>query len=66
MSCPVHEKYALTVKEAAVCFGIGQKRLYRLINEHKGELDSFVLKVGKKFLVKRERFSQFLDKTNEL
>jgi len=66
MCCPICEKYNLTVKEAADYFNIGQKKLYWLIDEHKDELDSFVLKVGKKTLIKREKFIRFIEKTNEL
>lgn len=65
-SCPIYEKYSLTIEEAAEYFNIGQKTLYRLTDDHKQELDSFVLKVGKKTLIKRNKFIEFLDKTNEI
>ena len=62
--CPIYEKYSLTIEEAAEYFNIGQKTLYRLVDDNKGDYDSFVLKVGKKTLIKRKKFSEYLDNTN--
>lgn len=62
--CPIYQKHNLTIKEAVEYFNIGEKKLYFLVKEHKEELDSFVLTVGKKYLIKREKFAEFLDNTN--
>lgn len=62
--CPTYHKYCLTIKEAVEYFNLGEKTLYRLVDEYKEEFDSFVLTVGKKYLIKREKFSEFLDNTN--
>ena len=44
----ITEKYTMTVPEAAVYFGIGQKKLRRLCENH--TIDSFAKKEMEKFL----------------
>lgn len=57
---PISSKYALDVTEAAEYFGIGQKKLRKIITEN---LDSgFVVQNGVKYLIKRRQFEIFLDK----
>lgn len=58
-SVPIAERYALTVEEAAVYFGIGQKKIRRLAEEnpHAG----FALTNGNRLLIKRRAFESFLD-----
>ena len=53
------EKYALTVAEAAVYFGIGEKKLRSMIEnyDHLG----LVLQNGAKYTIKRQKFEAFLD-----
>lgn len=63
---PVYEKYALTLTEAAKYFGIGEKKLKRLAEENQSCDDGFILMNGCKVLFKRERFSQFLDRTGSI
>lgn len=56
---PVWEKYALTIVEAAEYFGIGEKKLRRIMKEHLD--DGFVIQNGAKILVKRRMFEEYLD-----
>ena len=58
-SIPIWQKYSLSVPEAAKYFGIGEKRLYQIIQEHKGA--EFILEIGDHYKLKRELFSRFLD-----
>lgn len=58
---PISEKYALSIKEAAHYTGIGQNVLYELI---KIPRCPFVLQVGKKHLIKREKLEQYLNSKN--
>ena len=58
---PISEKYALSIKEAAQYTGIGQNVLYELIKIPKCP---FVLQVGKKHLIKREKLEQYLNSKN--
>ena len=53
------EKYALTVAEAAVYFGIGEKKLRSMIEtyDHLG----LFLQNGAKYTIKRQKFEAFLD-----
>lgn len=53
------EKYALTVAEAAVYFGIGEKKLRSMIEEysHRG----LFIQNGVKYTIKRKKFEEFLD-----
>ena len=53
------EKYALTVAEAAVYFGIGEKKLRSMI-ENYDHLGLF-LQNGVKYTIKRQKFEDFLD-----
>ena len=53
------EKYALTVAEAAVYFGIGEKKLRSMI-ENYDHLGLF-LQNGAKYTIKRQKFETFLD-----
>lgn len=61
---PLWKKFALTIKEAAEYFGIGEKKLRELAREN--EDGSFVLQVGVKQLIKRERFEDFLNAANAI
>ena len=54
---PVWRKYALTLEEAALYYGIGINKLRALTDEH----DKFVIMNGTKRLIKRKQFAKFLD-----
>lgn len=56
-SVPIEKKILLTVKEAAAYSNIGINRLERMLRE-KG--CPFVLYVGSKKLVKREKFEEYI------
>lgn len=53
-------KYALTIKEAAYYFNIGEKRIRRLAE---GNTDSFSFRSGNRYLIIRSKFEEFLLKT---
>ena len=53
------EKYALTVAEAAVYFGIGEKKLRSMI-ENYDHLGLF-LQNGAKYTISRQKFEAFLN-----
>ena len=60
----VKDKVCLTIEKASRYFGIGEKKLRRLVNSN---LDSgFVIQNGVKILIKRQRFEQFLDKLSSI
>ena len=54
---PIYKKLMLSVEEAAAYSGIGTKKIRELMQEHERE---FVLCVGKKHLIRREEFENFL------
>lgn len=60
---PICEKVALTIEEAAEYSNIGQNRLSTLLKEPRC---TFVLYVGKKKLVKRREFDQFISKSIQI
>ncbi len=60
---PISEKIALTVKEASEYSNIGINRLEELLKDPRCK---FVLYVGKKKLVKRKEFEQFVSESVEL
>lgn len=54
----MESRYCLTIKEAAEYFNIGENKLYTLTDDKKCP---FVLFVGKKRLIKRKVFEEYLD-----
>ncbi len=62
---PVREKYVLTREEAMAYFNIGEKKMRRLIQEHFDD-HTFVVFNGKKTLIIRSRFEDFINNTSSL
>lgn len=60
---PIHQKVALTIREAAEYSNIGINRLEMLL---KAPRCPFVLYVGHKKLVKRKEFERFLSESIQL
>lgn len=60
---PVWEKCALTIDEAAEYSNIGKNKLSELLRNPRC---SFVLYVGRKKLVKRKEFEEYLSKCIEI
>jgi excisionase family DNA binding protein len=61
---PIWEKYALTIREAAEYFHIGEKRMRKIVEQNR-ESD-FVVMLGNRAMIKRKSFEQFLDRSKEL
>ncbi len=61
---PIWEKYTLTIGEACEYFGIGDKKLRKLIDENKGA--EYIMTNGTKYLIKRKKFEEFIDKTSSI
>lgn len=59
-SVPIWEKSLLTLEEAAAYFGIGINKLREISDS---EQCDFVLWVGRKRMIKRKKFNDFLDRT---
>ena len=60
---PIGEKYTLTLREASVYFGIGEKKIRRLVDDYDGV---FYVRNGNRFLVIRPKFEQFLCETSTI
>ena len=58
-SVPLWGKYLLTVEEAAEYFGIGQKRIRRLISFD--PTADYLLTVGNRTQIKRRQFEKYID-----
>lgn len=58
------EKYALTVAEAAVYFGIGEKKLRSMIIDY-SHLGLFIQN-GVKYMIKRKKFEDFLNNASAI
>ena len=56
-------KYNLTIKEASEYYNIGENKLRELIKQDCWEV---VLYIGKKALMKRKQFEEYLDKVTYL
>lgn len=66
MSVPIWEKYMLTVDEAVLYFGIGEKKIRILIAENLNTDCCFVVQIGSKSLINRHKFEDFLNQTTSL
>lgn len=60
---PIYEKYALTIEEAAEYSNIGQNKINELLKDPRC---TFVLFVGRKKLVKRKAFEDFISRQVEI
>ena len=61
---PLHLKYALTLREAAQYFGIGERKLQMIADENRDT--GIVIYNGVKLLFKREKFEQWLYDVNAI
>ena len=57
-------KYNLSVEEASAYFHIGENRLRAILAENPRA--DFILKVGSRTLVKKNKFGKFLDEQYEI
>ena len=60
---PLNEKYSLTIKEAALYFSIGVKKMRRLAEDHLGE---FAVYSGNRYLILRVGFEEYLRRASAL
>ncbi len=60
---PITEKYNLTVREAAVYFNVGEKRLRELIEMNPGR---FAFASGNRVLIIRHKLEEFFDDLFEI
>lgn len=61
---PLTEKYTLTIKETSSLFRIGQKKLYKLVQDN--PTADFILMNGNRVQIKRKLFEQFIDETTAI
>ena len=64
ITVPVWEKYALNLKEAVQYFGIGERKLQMIADKNRDT--GIVIYNGVKLLFKRQKFEEWLDKTNAI
>ena len=57
-------KFVLSLDEAVHFYGIGEKRLRKLIQDNEGE--PWVLMVGNRYHIKRPAFEKWLETVNNL
>lgn len=63
VSVRISEKYALTITEASKYFNIGQHTIRKLVLIPE---NNYTLTVGNKFLIKKEKFTEFLNSKHSL
>ncbi len=61
---PVSEKYCLTIEEAAAYFGIGEGKIRKLISSNPDA--AYVLRNGRKTVIKRALFENYLNDINSI
>ena len=57
---PISEKYTLTIIEAAAYFNLGEAMIREIAKNNQSDL---VLMVGTKYLIKRKKMEQYIDRT---
>lgn len=62
---PINEKYVLTREEAMSYFNIGEKKMRKIINDNIGT-NTFIVFNGRKALIIRERFEEFMNNVSSL
>ena len=62
---PIWNKYMLTREEAQEYFNIGEKKMRRIVNEHLHD-NTFVFGNGRKTLIIREKFEEFIKNTSAI
>ena len=60
---PIPQKLLLTIEEAAIYSNIGITKIYEMTNK---PMCNFVIYIGKKRLIKRKRFEEFIEKNIEI
>ncbi len=60
---PIDQKMTLTISEAAEYSNIGLNTLYRMIQDPRCP---FVLYIGKRRLIKRKKFEEYIDNLTEI
>ena len=61
---PVWEKYALTIREAAKYFHIGETKMRQIVDENKDS--DFIVMLGNRAMIKRKCFEKYLDQAKVL
>ncbi len=61
---PIKDKFCLTIDEASEYFGIGEKKLRKIVTENLNS--DFIIQNGVKYLIKRKRFESFLNETSAI
>lgn len=60
---PLSERFLMTINEAALYFNIGKNKMYRIASEYIDSEYNFVIQNGNRFLIKRQKFEDFLNNT---
>lgn len=63
LKVPIHEKATISIQEAVAYTGIGEHKIRELVNQRNCD---FVIKIGNKNLIKRQKFEKFLENQNVL
>lgn len=63
LKVPIHEKATISIQEAVAYTGIGEHKMRELVNQRNCD---FVIKIGNKNLIKRQKFEKFLENQNVL
>lgn len=60
---PICQKYLLSIREAALYFNIGQKKLRRLAEDNLGTFSVFS---GNRFLINRTKFERYIEDSSAI
>ena len=63
-SVPIWNRYSLTIRQASMYFGIGEKKLRRIINDMEGSGVTFFN--GDRLMIRRKALEDLLDQTESI
>lgn len=63
LNISIDKKYMLSIKEAALYFGIGTKKMRRLAEDNIGR---FAIYSGNRYLIIRTKFEKFIDESSTI
>lgn len=66
MVVPIWKKFTLTIEEAAKYFGVGEKKIRKLVQDFSDSEYCFSIQNGNKILINRVKFEAFLNQTSAI
>lgn len=63
---PIWKKFTLTIEEATKYFGVGEKKLRKLVQDFSDSENCFSIQNGNKILINRVKLETFLNQSTSI